>query len=205
MKVCCYLIGVFQGCTLSTILFNVIYNLLVEWLKGVNVEGYSFNGSTVREILYADDTKFITKSFQDNQLLLDGMSAFFQWSQCLRVKVAKCITFGMARFRKNSKHQRTPLYDKDYSPYDPVLQVDNETIPFIGNGALQCLGRHIYITLDETKIREKVKLKLEEMLEKVNTLPLNGLQKFWMSLVWHGLFLYMISMFHMCKDSWRIR
>ena len=178
--------GVFQGCTLSTILFDATYNLLVEWLKSCDAKGYEFRVEegepiVVRETLYADDTKFLTSSRDENQRLLDCMAAFFDWSQCLRAKVKKCLTFGMARVRKGVKCERkfVPMSTADYTPINPMLKIGADDIPFLGEEPFKCLGRLIYVNLKDDKIRAKVHDDLVAMLTKVDALPLSGPQKAW--------------------------
>jgi hypothetical protein len=57
-----YAIGVFQGCTLSTILFDIVFNLLPEFLKACDVRPFVLKEFAVRlrELLYADDLTLVT-------------------------------------------------------------------------------------------------------------------------------------------------
>ena len=53
-----YEIGVFQGCVLSPLLFNMVFNLLLDMLSLRTEEaGYKFKGCevTIHDLAYADD------------------------------------------------------------------------------------------------------------------------------------------------------
>ena len=40
-------IGLFQGCVLSTILFDVVFNLLLDFIKSSGISGYKFKNVRV--------------------------------------------------------------------------------------------------------------------------------------------------------------
>ena len=62
-------IGLFQGCVLSTILFDIVFQLLLDLLKHLNHLGYKFKVIDVISLLkaYADDLVIITRTAKDNK------------------------------------------------------------------------------------------------------------------------------------------
>lgn len=57
-------VGFFQGCTASTILFDVVFMLLLDLLAKRQAGGYMIKSSEdiVKDLAYADDLTIVTKS-----------------------------------------------------------------------------------------------------------------------------------------------
>ena len=61
--------------------------------------------------------------------------------------------------------------------YDPKLNLQGGSIPFIGNNAIKFLGTFIKIPPNQHQMRENVKSKLVSLLEKVDRVPVTRNQK----------------------------
>ena len=62
-------IGLFQGCVLSTILFDCVFNLLLDFLEPLEDLGYAAKWVSLSSKLikaYADDLTLLTKTSQGN-------------------------------------------------------------------------------------------------------------------------------------------
>ena len=129
-----YGIGVFQGCTMSTILFNIVFNLLFEWLKRCDVPRFEItDGVSIREPFFADDIAFVTRRRSDNQDLLNETGGFLKWTDCMEAKPPKCRSLAYRQFRGRADHQPLqPYEDLTYSAYDPKLTIVGDPITFIG-------------------------------------------------------------------------
>ena len=62
--------GLKQGCSLSTLLFNLFINDLVVLINSTN-KGFDIDGESVATLLYADDLVLLATSEQDLQILLN--------------------------------------------------------------------------------------------------------------------------------------
>ena len=90
-------IGLFQGCVLSTILFDCVFQLLIDFLKPTKKLGYTFKAVpeiTINTKAYADDLTLTTKNATDNQFLCDKTNAWLEWSVTMKAKPNKCVTLG---------------------------------------------------------------------------------------------------------------
>ena len=57
-------IGLFQGCTASTILFDIVFNLLLDYIQPLRNNGYGFKGCDIvlHTLAYADDLTVLTSN-----------------------------------------------------------------------------------------------------------------------------------------------
>ena len=98
-----YSIGVFQGCTASTILFNTAFNTSFDHVEKLAEEcGYQFNQAPVKLLTtgYADDLGLGTGSskgqsaIQNNQRVVDALNVWLDWSQ-MKATPKKCVTMAL--------------------------------------------------------------------------------------------------------------
>lgn len=139
-----YSIGLFQGCTLSTTLFNMVYNLLDEWMSTLKVPGYVYkDGQTeVSRLLFADDTTFINGRCSDAQATLNHATLFFNWTITMKARPNKCVALVWARVEKGHVHKVQPLIEnKSYAPLDAQLKLQGEVIPPLYKQLFKFLGR----------------------------------------------------------------
>ena len=190
-----YEIGVFQGCTLSTVLFNIVFNLLHEWLKNIDVQRFTVSeGISLREQFFADDITLVTEGAAEHQRLLDGVDEFLRWTNCMKAKPSKCRSLAITSFTASSNHRYVAHQNTRYSSYDPKLTVSGSPITFIADEPFKHLGRKLYATLTDEHIKEEVLEKLKSMLKVVDDLPVRGTFKLYIynvgvipRLSWHLL------------------
>ena len=90
-------IGLFQGCVLSTILFDCVFQLLLDFLRCKQKLGYVFKSTpSVSTFIkaYADDLTLITRNAEDMQTSVDRIDTWVNWTQSMKTKPNKCIALG---------------------------------------------------------------------------------------------------------------
>lgn len=166
---------------MSTILFNIVFNLLYEWLKNCDAPPYVLaDGLTLREAFFADDVSFTTPRPKDNQKLLDCTDEFLEWTDCMQAKPIKCKDMALAQFKPGCVHQYVPHTDLVYSPFDPKLYISNAALTFIADSPFKFLGRKIYVHLTEHAQLKETADTLVTMLTMVDALLLSGPMKLWL-------------------------
>ena len=76
-------VGLFQGCPLSCILFNCVFQLLLDLLRPVAAKcGYQFKDSPVvlHDQAFADDISITSSTPELNQISIDIISRFLRWA-----------------------------------------------------------------------------------------------------------------------------
>ena len=130
-------IGLFQGCVLSTILFDCVFQLLLDFLKPKKKLGYHFKtieDTTALTKAYADDLTLISHNVSDNQTLCNLTHTWLDWSVTMKAKPSKCVSMAMKMFFKSIKHEKyTPIESSMYSLFDPQLSIAGQPIRFILN------------------------------------------------------------------------
>ena len=186
-------IGLFQGCVLSTILFDCVFQLLLDFLRPKKTLGYVFKStpsvSTFNKA-YADDLTLITRNSQDMQISIDQTNAWLHWSQTMKAKPSKCVALGFKLFGKMiKKEQFTPFFDTVYSPFDPKITIDGHLMKFIVNPNepnpfkathFKFLGRWLNPMTNEKDIKKQIISLLTKDIETIQSSKLNGFMKFWL-------------------------
>ena len=152
-------IGCFQGCVLSTILFDCVFNMLLDFLEPMSHLGYKFKRVAVVNYskAYADDLAVTTRTANGNQKVLDRSVAWLEWTVTMKAKPRKCVALGFRQFKPGatSKQGFVPHTKTVYSPYDPRLKIAGKPVGFIVNtkekdpfkaSHFKFLGRWIYIS-----------------------------------------------------------
>ena len=89
-------IGLFQGCVLSTILFDCVFQLLIDFLIPTKKLGYTFKAApeiTINTKAYADDLTLTAKNATDNQFICDKTNAWLDWSVTMKATKQMCHTW----------------------------------------------------------------------------------------------------------------
>ena len=200
-------IGLFQGCVLSTILFDCVFQLLLDFLAPHKALGYTFKSCptvTTHKKAYADDLTLITRNVTDMQLSVDLTSKWLNWTKTMKAKPSKCIAVGFKKFDKQKADEKfAPLLESTYSPFDPKILIDGQTMRFIINPSekdpfkanhFKFLGRWINPLLKERDIKQMIELQLRKDMDLVQQSKLNGFMKLWLyqfyilqHLSWHFL------------------
>jgi len=200
-------IGLFQGCVLSTILFDCVYQLLLDFLRPIHKLGYEFKSTpsvSTSKKAYADDLTLITRNAHDMQKAVNLTNEWLKWTVTMKAKPSKCISLGFKLFEKKIKSEKfTPLTNSVYSPFDPGITINDQVIKFIVNpdekdpfkaNHFKFLGRWINPFLKEKEIKAKIASSLSEDIEIIKKAKVNGFMKLWLyqfyalSHIFHGHF-----------------
>ena len=158
-------IGVFQGDPLSVLVFNTVMNTLVDTItKQHSSLGYLLTASSSRCNLlqYADDTTLLADSPSSCQTLLSTIEAWLTWSG-MKANVPKCVCLA--------------IQASTGKPYDPKLQLNGESIPYIGESTFVFLGSPVRIHGSNSEARNDLSQKLTTLLNKVDSTLLSRQQK----------------------------
>lgn len=128
-------IGLFQGCVLSQILFLCIFQLLLDFLQPLREKhGFLIKQINVKALAeaYADDLALETATVSGNQICCDETTKWLAWTETMRAKPSKCITFGMKRFGNYKNELFEPVRpNSTYSPFDPKLTIAGVPMKYI--------------------------------------------------------------------------
>lgn len=185
-------IGLFQGCVLSTILFDCVFNLLLDFLDPLKHEGYTFKTVpvTIMHKAYADDLQFSTTTPRGHQRVLNKTMIWLDWTKTMRAKPKKCVSLAWRQFKRGaiSKEGYVPVSDTIYSAYDPLLLIDGKPLNFIEGinsdheflaRHFKFLGRWISSDLDDEATKRKFEADFFKWLALVDKDLVNGLMKLW--------------------------
>ena len=78
---------------MSTILFDITFNLLLDFIKCHDNLGYAMKGPLSMKGMrkaYADDLTIITGRVIHNQQVLNAVAAWLEWTKTMRAKPVKC-------------------------------------------------------------------------------------------------------------------
>jgi len=180
-----YQIGVFQGGTDCTVLFNVVFQLLLDTVNTKSNRehcAYKFKADNTMALLlaaYADDLELVTITPQQNQELLGVSESWFLWTRGMRMKPPKCVAFAAKRF-PSPTDQFTPFTKHEYSPYDPQLRIYGETILAVGQTSFKYLGKLIHATDRATKDMRLVRESVMKWIALIDQTPLLNAHRLWL-------------------------
>lgn len=185
-------IGCFQGCVLSAILFDCVFNLLLDFLEPLNSLGYQFSVSKRINMdqAYADDLALTTRTKKDNQLVLDRTDVWLKWTKTMKAKPKKCVSTAFRQFKPGVKPKDgcIPLTDNVFSPFDPRLTISGEPIRHIIDANcddefkkihFKFLGRWISVNANELDVQTHVKNIFIKLMKTVDDDLTNGRMKLW--------------------------
>ncbi|CAG9572981.1 unnamed protein product [Danaus chrysippus] len=166
-----YNVGLFQGCCLSPIAFNIVINILVDKLICNEKKwGYrfKFNNKYTESILaFADDLAILTRNPKHCQVLLDEVDKFCEWTDGLRTKPSKCHCLCLGR--RNTR----------YTSYDPGLSLGGQCISTVTeNAPFKFLGRKID-NIGRTPSLEGIVDSFLNDLNKVDSQLISNVKKAW--------------------------
>ena len=198
-------IGCFQGCVLSSILFDCVFNLLLDFLQPYEKIGYAHSDIDLftMDKAYADDLNLTTTDKDSNQKVLDTTCTWLAWTETMKAKPKKCVSFAQRKFGGKSREDFVPIKDTIYSPYGPLLKIDGQPIKFILDPSnkdpfkskhFKFLCRWISVNVNETDVQKFVEDDFLHCLKLIDSDLTNGLMKAWMyefgllaRLSWSGL------------------
>lgn len=168
-------VGVFQGCPLSPIIFNLCLNLLYRLYATPEHAklAYKFKESAELRVGgsgFADDIGLVTRLKRELQLLLDVTDRWLDWAG-MKAKPVKCRAICFTR----------PYVDGGQLPFaarDPGVTISGVPIPPItDDDGFKLLGKTFYPSLSDEKSFAKLQAKLEERLQRLDECPLDGIKK----------------------------
>ena len=141
--------GMLQGDCLSSLLFNLCFNTLIQTIKQrkVNCLGYVFDYTLQPGHLlqFADDTAIATSCIQDNQYLLNLFTKWSVWANFV-VHVDKCKSFGITKNVSQSIQ------------FEPNLVICRAKIPAVeSNKSLSTWGRSSTLKWKLTRFRRNLR------------------------------------------------
>ena len=141
-------IGLFEGCTLSPILYTIAANLIAECLQMASLrkEAYSFSPSSHQLLaaLLADDATGVSLSPAGAQRILDWYEKTIIFLR-MRAKPSKCRVMAFKKFRLAGASVDHPT---GYRPFNPQIRIAGVEIPCVDESAgFKLLGRRLYCTL----------------------------------------------------------
>ena len=114
--------GVLQGDCMSPLLFNVVVNTFIQYVKKDHFSqlGFKYFQFLIPKhwMQFADDAVAISGQEYEKQILLNAFGRWCAWSEML-IRVDKCHTFGIKKTATESKQ------------YEPYLRINNKHIPYI--------------------------------------------------------------------------
>lgn len=193
-------IGLFQGCVLSAILFDCVFQLLLDFLSNHDKLGYTYklatrDGKPITTLskAYADDLSLVTRNAKDNQIALNATDTWLDWSGTMKAKPRKCVSLGMRQFdRRVKRHSFDPVFPElTYSPFDPRLTIAGKPIKFLYDPDnkekseferehFKFLGRHQHFWIKEQKVKAKIRSDFLTDLQKINDCKVTGFCKAWL-------------------------
>jgi len=179
-----YEIGVFQGCVISPLLFNMVFNLLLDMLSPLSEEnGYVLKESkiAIHDLAYADDLSIVARSVSKAQHSLNLIDRFLVWTRTMAAKPSKCRSLALKYWSEaDVRAGRTRLLDHVYAPYDPELKISGQVMKFIAHKSFKFLGWEVYHHLGETDQKQAVRKAFEGHMELIDNTDVHGFMKLWL-------------------------
>ena len=191
-----FAIGVFRGCTLSLLLFNLVVQLLLDSLEQKAHSTFAYSISSIDESslltsAYADDLQLVTRTLEENQALLNNTDRFLKWTETMEARPNKCWPVAMKYF--DARSSRNTNEKAGYHRFDPDLTVAGQPLQYLDDGDFRYLGRPTNVHGLEELARSTTTSKLDEWLQLVDNQTLPNTSKLW---------LYMYQHFIIPKLSW---
>ena len=106
--------GVLQGCCFSPLLFNMLVNTYVQYIKS---ERFAQLGFTASQPLlkpkhwfqFADDAAITTGEEYETQILLNAFTVWCSWAK-MTLRIDKCKSFGVSKVNSTSSQILPKLY-----------------------------------------------------------------------------------------------
>ncbi len=128
--------GLFQGCTLSTDLFNISFQPILDiHTELANKYASNMMKANVRLLhpTFADDVALVTSSPTNCTASQRVFQKGLKWSRCFVLKHIKCRSLAFRRFNKRNNTKFIPRQNRRFSSYDPLLKINGHAIQYIGD------------------------------------------------------------------------
>ena len=179
--------GTYQGCTGSTGLFTVAFNLLLDGLMQPQYMALGFRPAPgVAPVLakaYADDVSTITSLPSENQRCIDRFVELLSWTRTMRLKPVKCRSLAFRLFDDRPSQYTPAQPGHRHSSFDPLLKVGDKAITFIGNDDVKVfkfLGMLVQPDLRDDVARGRLTALTERLLTLIDEQRLRSWMKVWL-------------------------
>jgi hypothetical protein len=179
-----YEIGVFQGCVISPLLFNMVFNLLLDLLSPKSDQnGYDMKEAQVRvhDLAYADDLSIVAKSPKCAQDSIDMVDVFLRWTRTMAAKPRKCKSLALKLWTAyDPKKGRRRLINHAFAPFDAEIKIAGKMMGFIGFDSFKFLGWKVYHDISEKNQRADIRETFEKHMKVVDDCAVHGFMKMWL-------------------------
>lgn len=158
-------VGLFQGCTLSCILFLLAFNPVLEFLKlnnNVGVPLLNKPDEKINCLAFADDLTIITSRSSSMTKLLRDIDLNLK-SVGMKLKPNKCRTFSLSRGVSK----------------DTPFKLGGIVMENINEEPMKFLGSFIFVNSQGRRLRSAIHDYCLDLLKKVDSLYLRGTFKLW--------------------------
>ncbi len=150
--------GTFQGDPLSPILFILVFNPIVQYLKQFETShGYCLNDQHIITLPYADDFILVTNNKLKHQKLMNEISRITK-SMDLHLKPSKCKTLSIC------SGQAKPI------PYT----IEGKQLTLVKDSAEKFLGSWITFSGTSSEVFTKIRQKITTMLSNIDSSLVRG-------------------------------
>ena len=209
------LIGVFQGCTLSTVLFNGVFQLLLDMIREEAPEEWRWKSPndeafSIAQLAYADDLSIYRHDPGKVQKALRVLDAGLDWTMTMKAKPKKCVSYamGLFRFGRGESGPKTKTWTcpqrgdvevtqdgcVDFDTYDPKLEIAGNICPYMAkepdSKGFKMLGMWVENDLTNKKLISRTEDKLKNMLRRTDAAKVTGPCKVW---IYNSLILAKLS------------
>ena len=133
--------------------------------------------------MFADDNTIISELPEANQVMLTKSTEWLEWTRTSKAKPSKCRAIAFKRFDLRAKNpgKYKKLQDKQYSAYDPLLEISGRAVPCMWHEefVMKYLGRLFQADLNDDQIRALIIKKFEQLMTAVDKSLLTGMMKVW--------------------------
>ncbi len=157
--------GVLQGDCLSPLLFNMVINTFIQYIKSDKFTQLGYSTSKLLTpkhwFQFADDAAITSGQQYESQILLNAFAAWHTWAK-MKIQVDKCKTFGMSKVNSAS----VEIY--------PKLYANQQMLPIVQhNKSFIYHGRYFNYEMDNSDHKNWLVSETERLLEKIDQLPLH--------------------------------
>ena len=176
-----FTIGVFQGCTISPTLWDVVYQLCIDYVAFFGIDPYVFSQSfdlnakfgfiELLQLVYADDHTIINRSLTGAQKSLNLIQEWLEWTARMKAKPTKCRCLALINHSTPTSHS--------YGPTKACLHIGTNQIADIEDNPFKFLGRFITKDLSDKPQQDSLLITFKDYLDIVDSEFLKGAAKAW--------------------------
>lgn len=129
-----FAIGVFQGCVLSSLLFNLFMQQLLDVSekpdRSFRYRFSSLPGMSLLFSAYADDLQVVTSLPENNQAMLNDADIFLHWAEIMAGRPNN-FNVGRLRWKKLDARTACKTLPAGYHPFGSLLTISVQTLWYL--------------------------------------------------------------------------